>query len=83
MPTNEADIRNAALEEAAKAAEHWGDRDSIGVRIAAGIRALKSAPAPVPEPKPKPKPFTFADPARQLEHERHKEEGLRNKRGER
>jgi|GEM_PF-6705525 len=70
MPTNEADIRNAALEEAAKAAEHWGERDSIGVRIAAGIRALKSAPAPVPEPKP----FTFADPVRQAEWERQRKE---------
>jgi hypothetical protein len=78
-PTDESDIRNAALEEAAQAAEHWGDRYSVGVGIARGIRALKSDPAPVPAAKP----FTFADPARQIEHERHRDEGMRNKRGER
>ncbi|MGR9076207.1 hypothetical protein BAE36_04235 [Rhizobium leguminosarum bv. trifolii] len=83
---NEADIRNAALEEAARLIEEGFDRPGIAKKqdtcahgkfgwedcescAAAAIRALKSDPAPVPAPKP----FTFADPARQVEHERHKE----------
>jgi hypothetical protein len=82
--TDESDIRNAALEEAAKAvlaycpydygdspvAKYFYDvrvKDAVN-EIAATIRALKSDPAPVADPKP----FTFADPARQVEHERHK-----------
>jgi hypothetical protein len=38
--------------------------------------ALKSDPAPVPATKP----FTFADPARQAEHERHMAESKRRER---
>lgn len=60
MQTNEADIRNSALEEAAYAAEHWGDLYSVGVGIAAGIRADA--------------PFTFADPRSQAEWERQRKE---------
>ncbi|MGR9274672.1 hypothetical protein ACU8KI_08680 [Rhizobium leguminosarum] len=83
---NEADIRNAALEEAARLIEEGFDRPGIEKKqdtcahgkfgweycescAAAAIRALKSDPAPVPAPKP----FTFADPAAQRDHERHKE----------
>jgi hypothetical protein len=78
MPSNEADIRNAALEEAAKVAEtgDWygqfqtsGD-ERLAKDIASRIRALKSDPAPVPADKP----FTFADPARQAEWERQRKE---------
>ncbi|MDR9813055.1 hypothetical protein [Rhizobium hidalgonense] len=86
MPTNEADIRNAALEEAAKAVLAYSPYDygdspaakyfyEVRVKdavneIAAAIRALKSDPAPVPDPKP----FTFADPVRQAEWERQRKE---------
>lgn len=71
---NEADIRNAALEEAAKVAEtgDWygqfqtaGD-ERLAKDIASRIRALKSDATPAPEPKP----FIFADPGAQREHER-------------
>ena len=81
---NEADIRNAALEEAARLIEaniikdtsagkvlstrQDGNRD--GLAYAAAIRALKSAPTPVPDPKP----FVFADPAAQREWERQRKE---------
>jgi hypothetical protein len=94
-PTDESDIRNAALEEAIEAAKMartrlmryanavergevqgggreferriWGAFSDFDQAVDA-IRALKSDPAPVPAPKP----FTFADPARQAEHERHR-----------
>jgi hypothetical protein len=82
----EAAIRNAALEAAAQLAEvrltsvlttntvvgrglHRLD-GAIIRELAAAIRALKSDPAPVPATKP----FTFADPTRQVEHERHRAE---------
>ncbi|WP_143535373.1 hypothetical protein [Rhizobium sp. N122] len=82
MPSNEADIRNAALEAAAKLIEegiadssvrldprkHKNLSDWIRDQQAAAIRALKSDAAPVPADKP----FTFADPVRQREHEKHK-----------
>lgn len=73
MATNEADIRNAALEEAAKVAEAYDETGTLSApsAIAVRIRALKSAPAPVADPKP----FTFADPVRQAEWERQKEGG--------
>lgn len=88
MPSNEADIRNAALEEAAKVAESVkapksigrdkGSHHEAGAQHAARlIRALKSDPAPVPATKP----FTFADPAAQREHERIRAES-RKGRGE-
>lgn len=81
-PTNEADIRNAALEAAATLIEEGFDR-GIKTKVdmcahgkfqwedcdrcaAAAIRSLKSDAPPAPEPKP----FTFADPAAQLQHER-------------
>jgi hypothetical protein len=71
---HESDIRNAALEDAAKVADEFecSLADYGGsVGIAAAIRALKSDHAPVPAPKP----FTFADPARQREWERQRREG--------
>jgi hypothetical protein len=84
--TDESDIRNAALEAAAQLAEvrltsvlttntvvgrglHRLD-GAIIRELAAAIRALKSDPAPVHATKP----FTFADPTRQVEHERHRAE---------
>jgi hypothetical protein len=77
-PTDESDIRNAALEEAASICSQAGDNLVIGelphgvcVALAAAIRALKSDPAPVPATKP----FTFADPAAQQEWERQRREG--------
>jgi hypothetical protein len=71
MATNEADIRNAALEEAAKAVETAQVPGSLlRPGLAKIIRALKSAPAPVAEPKP----FTFADPGAQREWERQRKE---------
>jgi hypothetical protein len=73
----EADIRNAALEEAAQVAAVWPYWTlPMPEQIAAAIRALKSDPAPVPAPKP----FTFADPAAQLQHERHRAESRRGER---
>lgn len=80
MPSNEADIRNAALEAAAALCESWCKKIVPGELpygmaegLAMEIRALKSDAAPAPEPKP----FTFADPSAQREHERHREAGLR------
>jgi hypothetical protein len=78
MPSNEADIRNAALEEAIDAVKRCADPSTFvmtgpgGIlrQATAAIRALKSDPAPVPEPKP----FTFADPAAQREWERQRKE---------
>ncbi|MDR9777254.1 hypothetical protein RJJ65_32365 [Rhizobium hidalgonense] len=105
MPSNEADIRNAALEEAAKALEDAAPiedtperlvpfHDCMGEllgefvepagrkwRLLSGkkaadiVRALKSAPAPVVDPKP----FTFADPVRHAEWERHKAESRKGR----
>ncbi|WP_027685106.1 hypothetical protein [Rhizobium leguminosarum] len=76
-PTDESDIRNAALEAAAQICSQAGDNLVIGelphgvcVALAAAIRALKSDPAPVPATKP----FTFADPSAQREHDRHRAE---------
>lgn len=86
MPSNEADIRNAALEAAAQLAEvrltsvlttetaagrGLHRLDGAIIReLAAEIRALKSEPAPVPADKP----FTFADPNAQREWERQRKE---------
>lgn len=72
MPSNEDDIRNAALEEAAKIAESYDETGTLSapVAIAVAIRALKSDPAPVPEPEP----FTFADPNAQREWERQRKD---------
>jgi hypothetical protein len=80
----EADIRNAALEEAAKVAaefecslsDYGGSVDAQhfyegGVTDAAlGIAAAIRALKSDPAPVPDPKPFTFADPSAQREHER-------------
>ena len=72
MGSNEADIRNAALEEAAKVAEDYDETGTLSApsAIAVRIRALKSDPAPVPESKP----FVFADHVRQAEWERQRKE---------
>lgn len=76
------DARNSSLEEAASMAEKMPKLRQISTEhvkstgpadFAAAIRALKSDPAPVPAPKP----FTFADPAAQLQHERHRAESRR------
>jgi hypothetical protein len=84
-PTDESDIRNAALEAAAKLIEdnmlvgaegeeriipRSNPGNKLGLAYASAIRALKSDPAPVPAPKP----FTFADPVRQAEWERQRKE---------
>ena len=79
--TDEADIRNAALEAAARLIEEGYARPGLreharcahdkfhwedcDMCAAAAIRALKSDAPPAPEPKP----FTFADPVAQREWE--------------
>jgi hypothetical protein len=87
-PTDESDIRNAALEEAAKMAEcHFDDRGNgrsghhsemdwtDGYQDATrGAAAAIRALKSDPAPVPDPKPFTFPDPARQLEWERQRKE---------
>lgn len=82
-PADESDIRNSALEEAIDAVKRCADPSTFVMTGPAGIlrqavaaiRALKSDPAPVPAAKP----FTFADPAAQREHERHRAESRREK----
>ena len=84
MPSNEADIRNAALEAAAKVADEfecsladYGDsvdaqRFYEGGMLDAGIgiaAAIRALKSGAP-PAPEPKPFTFKDPGAQREHER-------------
>lgn len=77
-PTDESDIRNAALEEAIDAVKRCADPSTFVMTGPAGIlrqavaaiRALKSDPAPIPAPKP----FTFADPSAELQHDRHRAE---------
>jgi hypothetical protein len=77
MPSNEADIRNAALEEAIAIIEarlplytEIGQINALRECIGS-IRAQKSDLAPVPEPKP----FTFADPNAQREWQRQRKDG--------
>ncbi|MEF3124547.1 hypothetical protein [Rhizobium leguminosarum] len=80
---NEADIRNAALEEAARLIEEGFDRPAIAKKQDTcahgkfGWEDCESCAAAAiralksdPAPVPAPKPFTFSDPARQVEHER-------------
>ena len=80
MPSNESDIRNSALEEAAQVVDRFVNLcDDIIIRgrsvkaekqallrdVARAIRAI----AP-PEAITASKPFTFAEPAAQRDHER-------------
>ena len=83
MPSNEADIRNAALEEAAKLIEEGFDRPGIETKQdtcahgkfgwedceGCAAAAIRALKSDA-APAPEPKPFTFADPAAQREHER-------------
>jgi hypothetical protein len=107
--TDESDVRNAALEEAAWQPMDTAPKDRpilaynpmMGVyntqyqsqepderdRWPCGFSGWSGTwycwpthwmPVPKPpEPVPAPKPFTFADPARQVEHERHRAESRR------
>jgi hypothetical protein len=83
MPSNEADIRNAAMatpEMIAAAWATWHSRHGgkLGpgpafveaINAALAVRELKSEPAPVPADKP----FTFSDPTAQREWERQRKE---------
>lgn len=95
-PTDESDIRNAALEEAAKVADEFecsladyggsvdAQRFYEGGMFDAGvgIAAAIRALKSSAAPVPAPKPFTFADPSTQVEHERHRAESRKGREGE-
>jgi hypothetical protein len=88
MASNEADIRNAALEEAAKVADefecsladyggsvdaqHFYEGGMLDAGV--GIAAAIRALKSDPAPVPADKPFTFADPNAQREWERQRKE---------